>query len=187
MLLGNVLFLTSVWHYSVTRAGFAFLPGPLTAALVAGLSGRLAARFGSARMGAAGGILYALSSLWYLSQLGDQPRYLGEYFPGMLVGGTGIGLVLPALTALATATLPPARLATGIGVQTTFRQIGAALGLAAFVALVAGSTLATKSDFDGAWLFMAVASTSTGLLFMPLFETQAESVTAEPNAAGDPH
>jgi EmrB/QacA subfamily drug resistance transporter len=186
MLLGNVLFLTSVWHYSVTRAGFAFLPGPLTAALVAGLSGRLAARFGSARMGAAGGILYALSSLWYLSQLGDQPRYLGEYFPGMLVGGTGIGLVLPALTALATATLPPARLATGIGVQTTFRQIGAALGLAAFVALVAGSTLATKSDFDGAWLFMAVASTSTGLLFMPLFETQAESVTAEPNAAGDP-
>jgi EmrB/QacA subfamily drug resistance transporter len=178
MLLGNVLFLTNVWHYSVTRAGFAFLPGPLTAALVAGLSGRLADRFGSARIGTAGGFLFALSSLWFLGRLGDQPRYLDEYFPGMLVGGTGIGLALPALTALATATLPPARLATGIAVQTTFRQIGAALGLAAFVALVADSTLASKSDFDGAWLFMAVASAGTGLLFVPLFQTRAEPVTA---------
>src|SRR5262245_16961210 len=69
LLLGNVLFLTNVWHYSVTRAGFAFLPGPVTAALVAGVSGRLADRFGSARFGAAGGILFALSSLWFLGRL----------------------------------------------------------------------------------------------------------------------
>jgi EmrB/QacA subfamily drug resistance transporter len=186
MLLGNVLFLTNVWHYSVTRAGFAFLPGPLTAAVVAGLSGRLAARVGSARAGALGGLIYALSSVWCLSRLGSESRYLAEYLPGALVGGTGIGLVLPALTALATATLPPARLATGIGVQTTFRQIGAALGLSAFVALVAGSTLAAKSDFDSAWLFMAVAAACTGLLFMPLFQTRAEPVAAEPAATADP-
>jgi MFS family permease len=158
LLLGNVLFLTNVWHYSVTKAGFAFLPGPLTAALVAGVSGRLGERFGSARFGAAGGILFSLSSLWFLGRLGDQPHYLSEYFPGMLVGGIGVGLVLPALTTLATGTLPPARLATGIGVQTTFRQIGAALGLAAFVAIAGGSRLATKGDFDGSWLFMAIAS-----------------------------
>src|SRR5262249_19457099 len=152
----------NVWHYSVTRAGFAFLPGPVTAALVAGVSGRLADRFGSARFGAAGGILFALSSLWFLGRLDDQPHYLSQYLPGMIVGGIGVGLVLPAFTTLATATLPPARLATGIGVQTTFRQVGAALGLAAFVAIVGGSTLASKSDFDGSWLFMAVASAAAG-------------------------
>src|SRR5262245_40842687 len=172
LLLGNVLFLTNVWHYSVTRAGFAFLPGPLTAAIVAGLSAPLAERFGSARTGALGGILFSLSSLWFLSRLGDQPHYMSEYFPGMLVGGIGVGLVLPALTTLATATLPPARLATGIGVQTTFRQIGAAIGLAAFVAIASGSTLATKSDFDGSWLFMAIASAGAGLVLMPLFPTR---------------
>jgi EmrB/QacA subfamily drug resistance transporter len=171
LLLGNVLFLTNVWHYSVTRAGFAFLPGPLTAAIVAGFAGRLAARYGSARTGALGGILFSLSSLWFLSRLGDQPHYLSEYFPGMLVGGIGVGLVLPALTTLATATLPPARLATGIGVQTTFRQIGAALGLAAFVAIAGGSTLATKDDFDGSWLFMTIASAGAGLVLTPLFRT----------------
>jgi EmrB/QacA subfamily drug resistance transporter len=174
LLLGNILFLTNVWHYSVTRAGFAFLPGPLSAALVAGGSSRVAARVGSARLGTAGGILFALSSLWYLGRLGDAPRYLTNYLPGMLVGGIGVGLILPALTALAAATLPPARFATGIGVQTTFRQIGAALGLAAFVAIAGSGTLTTKSDFDGSWLFMAIASAGAGLLLTPLFLARIE-------------
>jgi EmrB/QacA subfamily drug resistance transporter len=168
LLLANVLFLTDVWHYSVTRAGFAFLPGPLTAAVVAGVSGRRGGRDGSPAIGAAGGIVFALASLWFLTRLGDEPHYLSQYLPGALVGGIGVGLVLPALTALATATLPPARLATGIGVQTTFRQIGAALGLAAFVAIAGGSTLATKSDYDGPWLFMAIASAAAGAALLPL-------------------
>ena len=37
LLLGNVLFLTGVWHYSVLEAGFALTPGPLMAALAAPL------------------------------------------------------------------------------------------------------------------------------------------------------
>jgi EmrB/QacA subfamily drug resistance transporter len=169
LLLANVLFLTDVWHYSVTRAGFAFFPGPLTAAVAAGLSGRLGGRYGSARVGAPGGIIFALASIWFLVTLGDEPRYLSEYLPGQLLGGLGVGLMLPAFTALAASTLPPARLATGIGVQTTFRQIGAALGIASFVAIVGSSSLASKSDFDGAWLFMAVASAGAGVVLAPLF------------------
>jgi EmrB/QacA subfamily drug resistance transporter len=168
LLLANVLFLTNVWDYSVTRAGFAFLPGPLAAALVAGVSGRRGGREGSPIIGAAGGIVFALSTVWFLARVGDEPHYVSDYLPGALVGGIGVGLILPALTALATATLPPARLATGIGVQTTFRQIGAALGLAAFVAIAGGSALASKSDYDGAWLFMAVASAAAGAALLPL-------------------
>jgi EmrB/QacA subfamily drug resistance transporter len=168
LLLANVLFLTNVWDYSVTRAGFAFLPAPLTATVVAGVSRRLGDRLGTATTGTAGGILFALSSVWFLVQLGDDPRYVSEYLPGALVGGVGVGLVLPALTALATSTLPAARLATGIGVQTTFRQIGAAVGLASFVAIVGSSALASKSDFDDAWLFMAFASAAAGAVLLPL-------------------
>jgi EmrB/QacA subfamily drug resistance transporter len=186
LLLANVLFLTDVWHYSVTKAGFAFLPGPLMAAIVAPVAGRLGARYGSARVGAPGGILFALSSLWFVSRLGNQPHYLSEYFPGMTVGGIGVGLVLPALTALATGTLPPARLATGIGVQTTFRQIGAALGLAAFVAIAGDSTLATKSDFTGSWLLMAIASACAGLVLTPLFRMQPNRKAIDPAAQGPP-
>jgi hypothetical protein len=181
LLLANVLFLTEVWDYSVTRAGFAFSPGPLAAAAVAGLSGRHGGRDGSPAIGAAGGIVFALASLWFLSRLGEQPDYLSEYLPGAVVGGIGIGLVLPALTALATATLPPARLATGIGVQTTFRQIGAALGLASLVAIAGGSTPATKSDFDGPWLLMAIASACAGAALLPLLRRRHGSAAGAPS------
>jgi EmrB/QacA subfamily drug resistance transporter len=169
LLLANVLFLTEVWRYSVTRAGFAFFLGPLTAAIVAGLSGRLSDRYGSARVGALGGILFALASLWFIAALGDSPHYFSRYLPGLLLGGAGIGLILPAFTTLAASTLPDARLSTGIGVQTAFRQIGAALGLAAFVAIVGDASLASKSNYDGPWLFMAVAAASSGLVLVPLF------------------
>lgn len=179
LLLGNVLFLTDVWHYSVTRAGFAFFPGPFTAATVAASSGRLGGRYGSARLGAPGGIIFALASVWFLTRLGDQPHYLSQYLPGTLLGGLGVGLILPAITALAASTLPPARLATGIGVQTTFRQIGAAVGLASFVAIVGSSTLATKSDFDGTWLFMAIASASAGIALTPLLRHRPHAAAVE--------
>ncbi len=46
MLLGNILFLTSVWHYSILRAGLAVTPGPLVVAAVSGPAGRLATRVG---------------------------------------------------------------------------------------------------------------------------------------------
>ena len=180
LLLANVLFLTNVWHYSVTKAGFAFLPGPLAAALVAGVSGRRGGREGSPLIGAAGGIVFALSTVWFLARVGDEPDYVSDYLPGALVGGIGVGLILPALTALATATLPPARLATGIGVQTTFRQIGAALGLAAFVAIAGGSALASKSDYDGAWLFMTIASATAGAALLPLLGRNEPLKTPSP-------
>jgi EmrB/QacA subfamily drug resistance transporter len=179
LLIATVLFLTNVWDYSIVKAGLAFLPGPLTAALVAGLSGRRGSQKSSPRLGAVGGLVFALASLWLLARLGDQPGYLAEFLPGAVVGGIGIGLVLPALTALATGTLPPSRLATGIGVQTTFRQIGAALGLASFVAIAGSSMLATASDFDGSWLFMAIASAGAGLALTPLFRHRPQAKPIE--------
>jgi EmrB/QacA subfamily drug resistance transporter len=179
LLIGNVLFLTDVWHYSVTRAGFSFFPGPLTAAIVAGPAGRLGGRYGSARVGALGGLIFALAGLWFLAALSDETQYLSRYLPGMLLGGIGVGLILPAFTTLAAATLPPARLSTGIGVQTMFRQIGAALGLAAFVAMVGSSTLAAKSDFDGPWLFMTIAAAGSGLILTPLMRREPHPPSGE--------
>src|ERR687887_1060043 len=63
MLIGNVLFLTDVWHYSVLRGGLALTPGPIAAAAIAPFAGRLAARVGPGVVGAAGGLLFAASSL----------------------------------------------------------------------------------------------------------------------------
>ena len=46
LILGNVLFLTSIWGYTVLQAGAATLPGPTLSTVVAGPAGKLADRFG---------------------------------------------------------------------------------------------------------------------------------------------
>ena len=159
MLLSNVIFLTSVWHYSAITAGFALTPGPLAAAALAPVSGRLAARYGPGLPGALGASLFVLSALWWIWQIGTTPDYAGAFLPGMVVGGMGVGLVLPSFTVAATATLPPARLATGIGAQTMFRQIGGTLGVATFVAILGTpATGDVLGAFDETRAFMAICA-----------------------------
>jgi hypothetical protein len=167
-LLGGVLFLTEVWHYSIVQAGFGFAPGPAMAAMGAALSGRLAERFGPAALGVPGGILFAASMVWYM-QLGVHPDYVGQYLPSTLLGGTGVGLILPSFTAAAVLAIPSERLATGIGGETAFRQIGAALGIASFVALFGTPAAGELLDaFDRGFAFMAVCSLLAGLTMLVL-------------------
>ena len=49
MFLSSILFLTSVWHWSILEAGFGVAPGPLLVALLAPSFGKLAARSDSGR------------------------------------------------------------------------------------------------------------------------------------------
>src|SRR5215213_9229573 len=58
LLLGNVIFFTEVWDYSVLEAGFAFAPGPAMAATAAVLSSRLTTRIRPAALGVPGGFLF---------------------------------------------------------------------------------------------------------------------------------
>jgi EmrB/QacA subfamily drug resistance transporter len=169
MLLGNVLFLTDVWDYSVLHAGFAFAPGPLMAAATAALSGRLSARIRPAALGVPGGFLFAAGCLYWISRVGLEPHYVADLLPGQLMTGTGVGLMLPAFTATAAATLPPDRLATGIGVQTMFRQIGSALGLAAWVAIAGSPAAGAVVDaFQAGWVFMATVAVGASLALVPM-------------------
>ena len=60
----NVLFLTSVWGYSVLDAGLALTPGPFVAAAVAGPASRVAERFGARPVLFAGGLVWGGGVLW---------------------------------------------------------------------------------------------------------------------------
>lgn len=169
MLLGNVLFLTGVWHYSVLRAGLALTPGPMAAAVVAPFAGRLSHRIGPGLVGGAGALLFGISSALWVALIGLEPTYWSRFFPAMLIGGCGVGLTLPAFTIAATSTLPPQKLATGIGAQTMFRQIGAILGVAAFVAILGTPTASTViGAYNNTRWFMiaAAASAAVALAFV---------------------
>lgn len=173
MLLASVLFLTGVWHEPILTAGLMISPGPAMAALTAIPGARLGARFGPGRVGALGTVLFALGGVWWIGHLGSEPAYASEFLPGMLIGGIGVGLVIPSLTGAVAATLPPARLATGIAVQTTGRQLGSALGFAILIAVL--GTPHSAADFNSGWRFMLAASLLAGLSLLAVGRAPARA------------
>jgi MFS family permease len=184
MLLGSVLFLTGPWHEPILTAGLMIAPGPATAAGFAVPGARLGARFGPGPVGAFGGLLFGLGAVWWLTRLGDAPNYGADFLPGMMIGGFGVGLVLPSLTGAAAAALPPARLATGIAVQTTARQIGSALGIAILVALL--GTPAGAGDFHSAWQLMLGSSVTAALVLAAIGPARRAASPARETASAAP-
>ena len=81
LVLGSVLFLTGVWHESVLKAGFKIAPGPLLAGLCAFPGGLLGSRFGHRSVGTVGMLLFMASGVWWVSQIGASPDYLGRVPP----------------------------------------------------------------------------------------------------------
>jgi EmrB/QacA subfamily drug resistance transporter len=124
MLLGNILFLTSVWHYSILIAGLAVTPGPLVVAAVSGPAGKTAARVGFRKVLMVGFAVFVLGLAWYAIRVGVHRNYLTDWLPGTLVTGLGIGLTFPVLSAAAVSSLRQDRFAVGSAVNQTARQVG---------------------------------------------------------------
>jgi EmrB/QacA subfamily drug resistance transporter len=136
MLLGNILFLTSVWQYPILQAGLAVTPGPLVVALVSGPAGRAASRVGFRRVLLAGFSVFVLGLVWFATRVGTQHDYVTTWLPGTLIIGLGIGMTLPVLSAAAVSSLHPNRFAVGSAVNQTARQIGGAFGVALLVVIL---------------------------------------------------
>jgi MFS family permease len=140
-------------------------PGPMSATLFACPAGLLGSRFSHRSVGTVGSLLFAASSIWWVTRVGVTPDYVGAYLPGSIAGGIGIGLMLPSLGGAATAPLPPERSATGTALFSMCRQIGLALGVSCLVAVLGSATgLAAVHAFHHAWIFMAACSLTAGLI-----------------------
>jgi MFS family permease len=167
MLLAGVLFLTTVWHEDVLTAGAMLFPGPAMATIFSVPSARLGARLGYRLPGVIGALLFAAGSVWWIARAGDRPAFLRDFLPGMVIGGAGVGLVIPTLTAAGASSLPPERFATGAAVLTMGRQIGSALGIALLVAVL-GSHASGSGAFHAAWLITIAGALAAGLAFAAL-------------------
>lgn len=166
-LLNGVLFLTGVWGYSVLAAGVALTPGPIAATLSAPVAGRLADRFGHRAIAVPGGLLFGAGALLLALSTGPGRAYASTMLPGMLLAGSGVGFTFPAFGSAAVSELPPDRLATGIGVSGTFRQIGAVVGVAGLVAILG----AASSALDGAhlvWTLVGAGGLAAALIGIAL-------------------
>jgi len=181
LILGNVVFLTSIWGYTVLQAGAATLPGPTLSTIVAGPAGKLADRFGH-RAVIVPGTLFFAAGVMVLRSAGATPDWLGLWLPGACLTGIGIGLAFPTLGSAAVRDVPIDRFATASAVNAAFRQVGAVLGTAILVAIVGEpSSLADAlSVSDGAYLFAVIAALASGAGVLALKPAAAVAATREP-------
>ncbi|CAN5232469.1 MFS transporter [soil metagenome] len=156
-LLANVLFLTSVWGYSVLEAGLALTPGPFVAAAVAAPLGRLLDRHDYRFAVIPGALIWSGGVVLLITTLGTSPDFVGKWLPAIVVLGIGAGATLPTLGAAAVATAPGGRFATATALNSVARQLGAVLGVALLVAIV-GTPAPTDlaGAFDAGWTFAAL-------------------------------
>jgi EmrB/QacA subfamily drug resistance transporter len=172
LILGNVLFLTTVWGYSILNAGLAALPGPAMTTIVSGPAGRLADRFGHRAVIVPGTLVFAAGAM-VLRSAGAVPDYVGLWLPGAILTGIGIGLAFPTLGSAAVRNVADHRFATASAVNAAFRQVGAVLGTAILIAIVGEpANLAAALDVsNGAYLFAALAALTSGVAALTLRPT----------------
>jgi EmrB/QacA subfamily drug resistance transporter len=181
MALNNVLFLRSIWHYSVVRAGWFSVLSPLVVATVASFAGREVKRSGFKRMMFAGPTLFAISQLGMALLLGTRPTPWTIWLPIAVVQGAAIGMTFPVLSAAAVARLPPTRFAVGSAVNNTFRQVGAAIGVALVV--VIQTSTGGMNGFRNGWWFTASCAAAVALLAFAM----PNAASVAPSRQGNSH
>jgi len=169
MILGNILFLTGVWQYSILEAGLAVMPGPLASTIVAAPAGRLADRFGHRVVILPGTIVYAVG-LWVLSTSGATPDYVGTWLPGQTLVGVGIGLAFPTLGAASVRDIGEKAFGSASAVGSAFRQFGAVVGTAGVIVIIGNPTTlqAALDASDRAYLFGIAAGLLSGVAALTL-------------------
>lgn len=129
------LYFQNAKGYTPTQTGFALLP--FVVIMLANLaSGRLARRYSPRVPVIAGLLLLALSSA-LLHGIDETTPYL-RILPSLLLMAIGAGIATPALISRTLASVEPARSATASAIFGAARQVGSAIGIALFGALVSG-------------------------------------------------
>lgn len=123
-----IFYLQSVREYSSLRAGCCLLPLAAAQLVLSPQSTALARRFGVRAVCTAGLLLTALTFLGVSMLDQHSPVWQCEVLFFMM--GSAMGLVMPAATAAAMATLPEQKSGAGGALFNALRQVGGALGVA---------------------------------------------------------
>lgn len=139
------LFLQAVLGFTAFRTGLllvalaigAFFGGPSAAAI--------ATRIGPRRVVSIGMALEAISITVLALQLSPD---IGAWtlVPGLFVYGLGVGLASAQLTSVVLAEIPPRESGQASGMQSTFRQVGAAVGIALLGTVLSASLRTNTAD-----------------------------------------
>jgi MFS transporter, DHA2 family, methylenomycin A resistance protein len=132
------LYLQKAMGYSTVQAGLAFIP--LTGTFIVSniASGWMAGRTGSRAPMILGGLITTVG-FCLLDRLGGRSTFM-DMLPGFILIPAGMGLAVPAMTTAILSSVDRARSGTASAVLNAARQVGGAIGVATFGALVSGVT-----------------------------------------------
>jgi EmrB/QacA subfamily drug resistance transporter len=127
------LYLQNILGLSPLDAGVRYLPITLSSFFVAAAAGNLLARVPARVLLAVGLAMSGLGLIW-MSGVGEGDEWT-TLLGGFFVGGAGIGLINPAMAQVAVSVVPRAQSGMAAGINNTFRQVGIAVGIAAYGAI----------------------------------------------------
>jgi EmrB/QacA subfamily drug resistance transporter len=145
MLLYFVIYLQDVLGYSALAAGLRIAVLSLAQLVTSVIAGRLSSRVPT-RWLIGPGLLLVGIGLIVMSGLNGDSAWT-HLVPGFIIAGLGGGLVNPPLASTAIGVVPPAKAGMASGVNSTFRQVGIATGIAALGSIF---TSAIGSHLTGA-------------------------------------
>jgi pimeloyl-ACP methyl ester carboxylesterase len=127
------LYLQGYLGHSPLEAGIRFLPIMTMAFVVSSLTGPLVARVHTSVLLGTG---LALTGAGLLLMAGiDTGSSWTTLLAGWLLGGAGVGLLNPVIADAAVSVVPKERSGMAAGINNTFRQVGVAVGVAAWGAV----------------------------------------------------
>jgi len=128
MFLYLTLYIQDVLRYSPLQAGLRFLPITLLSFAVAPVAGRLSVRV-PVRLLLGVGLLLVSAGLLAMTAV-DASSGWTTLIPGFVLAGAGVGLINPPLASTAVGVVHYSRSGMASGINSTFRQVGIATGIA---------------------------------------------------------
>jgi EmrB/QacA subfamily drug resistance transporter len=161
------LYLQSFLGLSPVEAGLRYLPITLGAFFVAPIAGALLAKV-QARYLLGFGLALVGLGLVLMGGLSVHSEWTA-LLAGFIVGGIGTGLLNPVIADVALSVVPKERSGMAAGINDTFRQVGIAVGIAAWGAIFLGAGAgeterAADGAVSGAQAHDLVEATSAGAL-----------------------
>jgi EmrB/QacA subfamily drug resistance transporter len=150
MFLYLTLYIQDVLGYSALQAGLRFLPITLLSFVVAPIAGRLSVRM-PVRYLLGGGLLLVSAGLLGMTAV-DSTSGWTTLIPGFALAGAGVGMINPPLASTAIGVVHHSRSGMASGINSTFRQVGIATGIAGLGAVFQHDVLSTTTTALGAQL-----------------------------------
>ncbi|NDD97451.1 MAG: MFS transporter, partial [Actinobacteria bacterium] len=131
------LFLQGVTGVSATNSGLLLVPMAVSVAITATWVGRITSRTGTYKMWAPLGCAVTATGFTLASFLDSSHGYLYLAMSASFILGIGMGMIMPTGTLAVQNAVDPSEMGTASSVVVFMRQLGGAVGLAAYGALFA--------------------------------------------------